>query len=667
MATISPQPKLQFFSAAGDPLSGGKLYTYAAGTTTPLATFTDEGGLTPNANPVILDSRGEASVWLGNASYKFKLTDSTDVEIWTVDNLDGAAAVSAAALAAATGASLVGYLPAGGGAVATTVQAKLRQFVTPFDFGAVGDGVTDDRAALKAALESGHPVDGCGYTYGIDGSCSPLSLVGFQNATLVQIGDRSASNASTLYIFGLSDFFVKDLNINMGTGITTLFSDDGNNGLHILGTNTTTFSENFSVENVSVTGNGCGTGIHIRNAKLFTVDNCVVYDRVSGSSPDPTNDSQNGMQLHNCADFTLSNSQTKNLKTRLSGTPTLKWTRGFLFVECRNCSIIGCNTDEVDQGYDFSGAYDAGTGFIGNREWTVSGCTANNCVTIGFKFANVARDGLITGCIASNIGNFGFGFSGSVVALPAGAEKYNTQNIDVVGCKVVNMTGAGWATANAEAFRLAEAGASPSYPRAIRFKSCHVADTQAVPTTAKAFVCDVAVVEDPDPAALTNIANTMSDCTADSTVTEFIASPDNIGPNICQVTGNSTQSIPNSTWTEINWNIDLIDPCGFHSTTSNSNMIFAKTPGWYRLSVLANFAASATGSRRVRFIKQGATIDRSTAIVPGSSGVEAVVLSSVMTYVESGQNLRVEVFQDSGGSLTFNTDDSHFAVELVSA
>jgi hypothetical protein len=667
MATISPQPKLQFFTANGEPLSGGKLYTYAAGTTTPLATYTDEGGLTPNANPVILNSRGEASVWLDNANYKFKLTSSTDVEIWTVDDIDGSAPASLAALAASTGSSLIGYLPAGGSAVATTVQAKLRQFVTPFDFGAVGDGVTDDRAALKAALESGYPVDGCGYNYGIDGSCSPSSIVGFQNATLVQIGDRSASNASTLYLFGLSDFFIKDLNINMGTGVTTLFSDDGNNGLHILGTNTSTFSENFSVENVSVTGNGCGTGIHIRNAKLFTVDNCVVYDRVSGSSPDPTNDSQNGMQLHNCADFTLSNSQTKNLQTRLSGAPTLKWTRGFLFVECRNCSIIGCNTNEVDQGFDFSGAYDAGTGFIGNREWTVSGCTASNCTTIGFKFANVARDGLITGCIASNIGNFGFGFSGSVVALPAGAEKYNTQNIDVVGCKVVNMTGAGWATSNAEAFRLAEAAASTSYPRAIRFKSCHVADTQTVPTTAKAFVSDVAVVEDPDPAALTNIANTMSDCTADSTVTEFIASPDNIGPNICQVTGNSTQSISNSAWTEIDWNVDLIDPCGFHSTTSNNNMIIVKTPGWYRLTVLANFAASATGSRQVRFIKQGTTVDRSTAIAPGSSGTKAVMFSSVMTYVESGQNLRVEVFQDSGGPLAFNTNESHFAVELVSA
>lgn len=85
MAVLTPSPKMQFESAAGVPLSGGKVYTYAAGTTTPQATFTDYTGTTPNANPIILNSRGEAAIWLGSASYKFKLTDANDVEIWTVD------------------------------------------------------------------------------------------------------------------------------------------------------------------------------------------------------------------------------------------------------------------------------------------------------------------------------------------------------------------------------------------------------------------------------------------------------------------------------------------------------------------------------------------------------------------------------------------------------
>jgi len=91
MATtsLSPTPKLQFFDLNGAPLSGGKLYTYAAGTTTPLASYTDSTGNIANTNPIILDSRGEANVWLSGAIYKIALYDSTNVLIWTVDNING--------------------------------------------------------------------------------------------------------------------------------------------------------------------------------------------------------------------------------------------------------------------------------------------------------------------------------------------------------------------------------------------------------------------------------------------------------------------------------------------------------------------------------------------------------------------------------------------------
>ena len=89
MATtsLSPTPKLQFFDLNGAPLSGGLLYTYAAGSTTPLATYTDSTGNFANTNPIVLDSRGEANVWLGADSYKLALYTSAGVLIWTVDNI----------------------------------------------------------------------------------------------------------------------------------------------------------------------------------------------------------------------------------------------------------------------------------------------------------------------------------------------------------------------------------------------------------------------------------------------------------------------------------------------------------------------------------------------------------------------------------------------------
>ena len=88
MAVLAPAPKAQFFDATGAPLVGGKVYTYAAGTTTPLATFTDASATTPNTNPVILDSRGECNLWFSTAtSYKVVLKNADDVTQWTVDNI----------------------------------------------------------------------------------------------------------------------------------------------------------------------------------------------------------------------------------------------------------------------------------------------------------------------------------------------------------------------------------------------------------------------------------------------------------------------------------------------------------------------------------------------------------------------------------------------------
>ena len=87
MAVLSPTAKMAFTNSAGEPLVAGRLYTYIAGTTTLQATYTDSSGSQANTNPIILDTRGEANVWLGGAIYKFVLKDADDALIWTVDNI----------------------------------------------------------------------------------------------------------------------------------------------------------------------------------------------------------------------------------------------------------------------------------------------------------------------------------------------------------------------------------------------------------------------------------------------------------------------------------------------------------------------------------------------------------------------------------------------------
>lgn len=82
----------QFFTDDGAVLSGGKIYTYAAGTTTPATTYTSASGSAANSNPIILDSGGRLpeDLWLAQGvTYRLVLTDSTDVQIGSYDDIAG--------------------------------------------------------------------------------------------------------------------------------------------------------------------------------------------------------------------------------------------------------------------------------------------------------------------------------------------------------------------------------------------------------------------------------------------------------------------------------------------------------------------------------------------------------------------------------------------------
>jgi len=80
----------QFFDDNGIPLAGGLIYTYQAGSSTPLATYVDNGGVVPNSNPIVLDASGRVptEIWLFTGySYKFILKNADDVLIQTLDNI----------------------------------------------------------------------------------------------------------------------------------------------------------------------------------------------------------------------------------------------------------------------------------------------------------------------------------------------------------------------------------------------------------------------------------------------------------------------------------------------------------------------------------------------------------------------------------------------------
>lgn len=138
----------QFFDNSGNVLTGGKIFTYAAGTSTPLASYTSSSGATPHANPIILDAAGRVpggEIWVTNGvAYKFVLQDANNVLLGTYDNI----------IASFANAFDIPYTPPFTGSVTTNVGDKLAQFLSIQDFGGVGDASTDDTAAVLAAINA---------------------------------------------------------------------------------------------------------------------------------------------------------------------------------------------------------------------------------------------------------------------------------------------------------------------------------------------------------------------------------------------------------------------------------------------------------------------------------------------------------------------------------
>lgn len=198
----------QFLDNNGNMLSGGLIYTYNAGTTTPLATYTSNLGTVAHPNPIILDSSGRVpggEIWLSYGfGYKFVTKDSNNILIGTYDNIpssaqppivNDASSISyeqgytltagsftvgktyRIATIGSTNFQLIGatsnsvgllFTATGVGSgtgtaqLSQTVQAKLQQYLSVLDFGADPTGVTDSSIAIQAALDLADSASGGG-------------------------------------------------------------------------------------------------------------------------------------------------------------------------------------------------------------------------------------------------------------------------------------------------------------------------------------------------------------------------------------------------------------------------------------------------------------------------------------------------------------------------
>ncbi len=171
---LSPLPVQRFVDNNGNPCSGCKVFTYTAGTMTKLATYTDSTGATPNVNPVILNTRGEAGIWLTGGPYKFVLSPSTDSDpptnpFWTVDNITSGSFI-------VTTAPFISTIPTGNTVPtmssvlvqASSISTSTREFLFQIGYNVttgvnLGNAGAGDRVALYAGAVV-HP--GAGNVWG---------------------------------------------------------------------------------------------------------------------------------------------------------------------------------------------------------------------------------------------------------------------------------------------------------------------------------------------------------------------------------------------------------------------------------------------------------------------------------------------------------------------
>lgn len=167
MTSVAGWYAQQGFTDGGDPLVGGRLYTYAQGTTTHKTAYTDKAGVVPHTYTsdggggqyIALNARGElpAPLYLASGAYDMALKRADDSTVWTrrADPGDeGAENVTtrlASSASSSDGAGMVGFGPALN-YPAGTVGASLARWLHIAAFGAVGDGSTDDATAFVNAL-----------------------------------------------------------------------------------------------------------------------------------------------------------------------------------------------------------------------------------------------------------------------------------------------------------------------------------------------------------------------------------------------------------------------------------------------------------------------------------------------------------------------------------
>lgn len=252
-------------SRTGDAIVGGLVYVYISGTTT-LATLYADNGITLQANPVTTNTDGEYAFYAANGTYTLQITATN----YATETKPGVVLFDPSD---AQTANQINFLQAGTGAVTRTAQSKLRDVVSVLDFGAVGNGVANDTAAINAALAS---VNSGGAVYFPAGVYRVTALLAIPGGVIVYGDGMTATRVrqeGAAYCFALGNGAVmRDMRLD-GSASATGGININNCGLG-------------QVENVRIEGFNAAsaTGIRLNESYRVKLSYLYIYDCYNGLS-----------------------------------------------------------------------------------------------------------------------------------------------------------------------------------------------------------------------------------------------------------------------------------------------------------------------------------------------------------------------------------------------